>query len=413
MSPRPACRRLLRRGEFTSRADLADKITSFAVRYNRTARLGGLISLRDDPGLLAGLGSCPAPCQHGLHRLGDPIGAGAAEHLFHLPCDAAPWFPLDLGSDSLIAGTCWKRLEWPIVSAMDEHVEVLEQRIERLRVAVRVAVVAGDRERTRTLRADLRRAEHDWEEALAQIEGSASDEGAEPGAGAESDEGARSGTGVPPGVATRNGGQPLGPLLPLREQVHQALSLLTVPAAPRLIATVHEAFFASAFPTARVTSLRRDEERSFRSAPFARGYYICAALTADLLAPARGLLAISTWPMERRVIGSLSSRVDFLTAASQIAEAVDRLPGPPPAARRLLWRFAASIPGAAQKAAGMEPRQVIRAAQAELEVHQAEDLAIRRAATGRARRQLDDAAQLFGSRLRVSSRGIGTRGTAS
>jgi transposase len=31
-------RALLRRGEFTSPADLADKITSFAVRYNRTAR---------------------------------------------------------------------------------------------------------------------------------------------------------------------------------------------------------------------------------------------------------------------------------------------------------------------------------------------------------------------------------------
>jgi transposase len=31
-------RRLLRRGEFTSRADLAEKITSFAVRYNHTAR---------------------------------------------------------------------------------------------------------------------------------------------------------------------------------------------------------------------------------------------------------------------------------------------------------------------------------------------------------------------------------------
>ena len=30
-------RGLLRRGEFTSRADLADKITSFAIRYNRTA----------------------------------------------------------------------------------------------------------------------------------------------------------------------------------------------------------------------------------------------------------------------------------------------------------------------------------------------------------------------------------------
>ena len=31
-------RALLRRGEFTSRADLADKITAFAIRYNRTAR---------------------------------------------------------------------------------------------------------------------------------------------------------------------------------------------------------------------------------------------------------------------------------------------------------------------------------------------------------------------------------------
>ena len=30
-------RRLLRRGEFTSPADLTDKITSFAIRYNRTA----------------------------------------------------------------------------------------------------------------------------------------------------------------------------------------------------------------------------------------------------------------------------------------------------------------------------------------------------------------------------------------
>ncbi|HEY5986228.1 MAG TPA: hypothetical protein VIV12_07630 [Streptosporangiaceae bacterium] len=31
-------RGLLRRGEFTSRADLAAKITDFAIRYNRTAR---------------------------------------------------------------------------------------------------------------------------------------------------------------------------------------------------------------------------------------------------------------------------------------------------------------------------------------------------------------------------------------
>ena len=257
---------------------------------------------------------------------------------------------------------------------MSESVESLERRIDRLRVAVREAVLAGDRERARTLRADLKHAEQDWEQALVQAEGVRGQE---------------------PGSQSR----PSASLLPLREQVHQALSLLAVPAAPRLIATVHEAFFASTFPTARLTSLKRDEERSFRTAPFARPYYICAALTADLLAPARGLLAISTWPMERRVIGSLSPRVDFLSAAIRVAEAIERLPAPVPAARRLLWRFAASIPGAAENAARMTPPEVTRAAEAELLVHVAADGETRRAAALRARGQLDDAQQLFGTRM--------------
>src|ERR1700676_3797461 len=207
---------------------------------------------------------------------------------------------------------------------MAEPVEALERRIERLRVAVREAVIAGDREHATSLRAELSQAERAWDEALEQFSARV----------------------TPPQRPARSE----GPLLPLREQVHQALSLLTVPAAPRLVAMVHEAFSASTFPTARLTSLRRDEERSFRTAPFARPYYICAALTADLLAPARGLLAISTWPMERRVIGSLSPRVDFLSAAIQVAEAIERLPEPVPAARRLLWRVAARIPRAAGNA---------------------------------------------------------------
>ena len=185
--------------------------------------------------------------------------------------------------------------------------------------------------------------------------------------------------------------------------MHEALSLLTVPAAPRLIAVVHEAFFAGTFPTIRLTSMKRDEERSFRTAPFARPYYVCAALTADLLAPARGLLTISTWPMERRVIGSLSPRVDFLTGAIRVAEAIERLPAPVPAARRLLWRFAASIPGAAESAASMDPHDVTLAALAELTVHQAADQATRHAAARRARDQLDDAQQLFGTRIQLAA----------
>jgi hypothetical protein len=253
-----------------------------------------------------------------------------------------------------------------------EPIEVLERRIDQLRVAVREAVLAGDRTRAKTLRAELRQAEQSWEEVVFAPAPQA-----------------------PPGAA---GAMETQPLLPLREQVYEALSLLRVPAAPRLIATVHEAFFATTFPTARVTSLRRDEERSFRTAPFARPYYICAALTADFLSPSRGLLAVSTWPLEKRVIGSLSPRVDFLEAAIRVAEAIERIPAPVPAARRLLWRFAASIPGAAADADHIQPDAVRQAAEAELRVHRDEDTRTRREAASRARRQLTDAEQLFGSR---------------
>jgi hypothetical protein len=257
----------------------------------------------------------------------------------------------------------------------------MEQRIDRLRTEVRRAAMGGDRVRARALRTELRQAEHAWEEALADLEERAAPIETEP---------------VAPRLA--------GPLLPIREQVHQALTLLSVPAAPKLIVAIHEAFFAGEILGARLTSLRRDEERSFTSAPFARPYYICAALGADLLAPARGLLAVSTWPMHRRVIGPLSPRVDFLVAAIQVAEHVGRIPDPGPAATRLLWRFAANIPGAAEGFDAMNPAAVARAAQAELEVHRDADRSHREAAAGRARTQLSDVEQLFGARLRAVSR---------
>ena len=89
--------------------------------------------------------------------------------------------------------------------------------------------------------------------------------------------------------------------------------------------------------------------RSYRAAPGARPYYLCPALTSDLLSPARALLCVSTWPLEQRIIGPLSPRVDFLTAAIRTAEAARALSGAGAAnlaAERLLRRFAMNIPGA-------------------------------------------------------------------
>ena len=273
----------------------------------------------------------------------------------------------------------------------EETAEALEARISALRGEVRRAVLAGDARMASALRRELADAERAWDRALAREASAAEDQ--------------------PPLHSERarqfgspdSEDAPAGALLPLREQVHEALSVLQVPAAPRLIATVHEAFFATTFPTARLTSLRRDEERSFKTAPFARPYYICAALATDFLAPSRGLLAISTWPMERRLIGSLSPRVDFLVSAINVAQAIEQIPEPVPAGRALLARFAANVRGSStgmlryNSASRIDPQVVIRAAQAELEVHADEDRRTRAEAAKRAREQLDDAEQLFGS----------------
>jgi hypothetical protein len=271
-----------------------------------------------------------------------------------------------------------------------ETIEALERRIDELRIAVREAVLAGDAALASARRAELKRAEQAWEDALTAA--TVSERTVPAGVVPQAVPAAEARPSPEPG--------PPGSLLPLREQVYEALSLLQVPAAPKLIATVHEAFFGSTFPTAKVTSLKRDEERSFRTAPFARPYYICAALSADYLSPSRGLLAVSTWPMERRIIGSLSPRADFLTEAIRVADAIERIPTAPLTARRLLQRFAASIPGAAGETGDeVKPDVVRRAAEAELSVHSDADSRMRKEAADRARRQLADAEQLFGGKL--------------
>ncbi|WP_027928178.1 hypothetical protein [Amycolatopsis benzoatilytica] len=274
---------------------------------------------------------------------------------------------------------------------MSDPLDVLEKSIAELRRAIRDAAVGGDAERAGELRAQLRRAERAWDALV--------DTDAPPAAP----------TTVEPADALVHPRAAPGAMLPAREHVHRALMLLQTPAAPKLIVGVHEAFFPGELSASKLSSLRRDEERSYRSAPGARPYYLCPALTHDLLSPARALVTISTWVLEQRIIGPLSPRVDFLARAIRIAEAVIAASGasgaePGPAAMRLLWRFAVNIPGATStdRAAGSgtpDPNQVILAARAELDVHADSDRATRAESARRARKQLTDDQQLFGASL--------------
>ncbi|WP_433257184.1 hypothetical protein ACQPYK_19685 [Streptosporangium sp. CA-135522] len=259
---------------------------------------------------------------------------------------------------------------------MSESLDALERRIAELRAEVRRAVKARDNALARSLRGDLRRAEQAWDAAVTAEE-------------------------PPAPLALR---EPETSLLPIREQVHQTLALLGVPTAAKLIVAVNDAFFSGALRGSQLTSLRRDEERSFRSDPYARPYYLCAALT-DRLSPARGLLADSTWAPELRVLGPLSPRVDFLTSTMRIAEHLARLAEPPPGALRLLSRMAQNIPGAVEGFVPADPATAIRAARAELEVHRAADTAQRAEVAARASRQLPDVERLFGATAMSTLRG--------
>jgi hypothetical protein len=264
------------------------------------------------------------------------------------------------------------------VACMADAIDALEQRIDDLRTEVRRSVVAGDRVRASTLRAELRRVEAEWDATLSALAGPDLTEGVGPSQGA--------------------------PLIPVREQVHQALTFLTVPAAPKLIAALHTALFGGTLVGGQLTSLRRDEEKSFKANPYSRPYYLCAALTADRLSPARGLLAVSTWPLPDRIVGPLSPRVHFLKAAIRVAEHLRDPDWATLPARRLLWEFAANIPGGARTFDSMTPSAVQHAATTELSVHQSTDRQHREDAARRALdNQLDDRQQMFGAPFGLAS----------
>ncbi|MDX3098036.1 hypothetical protein PV417_26420 [Streptomyces sp. ME19-03-3] len=270
---------------------------------------------------------------------------------------------------------------------MPESLEALEQRMTDLRASLREATRAGDKGAASRARSELREVEQAWNDALA----------------AEA-EGVVAPAEVPPRPravpSVRARARAVGSVIPVREQVHQALTVLGASAAPKLISAAHEAFFADTIVTTRLASLRRDEERSFAAQAYARPYYICAALTHDRLTPARGLLALSTWPLEQRIVGPLGPRTDFLTQAVKVAEQIQRIQAtgeqPSEAAWRLLHRFAQNVPGAHEGFGTADPERVIRAATTEYEVHAEDDAGQRHAAAQRAR-ELTDTQKLFGA----------------
>jgi hypothetical protein len=268
---------------------------------------------------------------------------------------------------------------------MQELLEALETRMQQLQREMLQARLQHDDAQVALLHADLKRTQAYWASLVLPADETAS---------------AQPEPGPPSAPRPARGG------LPIREQVHQTLTLLTVPTAPKLLSQVHEAFYGHPLNTPRLTTVRRDEERSFRTAPFARTYYICPALTCDLLSPARALLALSNWPLEQRLVGPLTHRVHFLTAALRIADAAEQRADdvPPQPLQQLLQHYRRNIPGYPGTRGPVELAALRAAAEDELAVHATDDANTRADAADRARKQLNDTDQIFGSTLHNANR---------
>ncbi|MGW1290300.1 hypothetical protein ACWD4N_43565 [Streptomyces sp. NPDC002586] len=254
---------------------------------------------------------------------------------------------------------------------MDKVLDELERNMAELRHRMRTAASKRDNEEVGRLREQLRRSEAAWAELL----------------------GVPDETPSPPTAP----GRPMGTT---REGVLDALYLIGAPAPQRTIRAVHQAFFGAELPTTTLATLRRDEERSFLSGASPRTY-ICPALVAGQLTPARSILTISDWPLAKRIRASGSERVDFLIMLMRLAETTKaRAAGEnpvDPAVDKLLRSLARGLTGPLPDG-GLAPLadRIERAAARELERREPEDTTARTQAA-QAASLLPVAQQLFGA----------------
>ncbi|MGK7755149.1 hypothetical protein [Roseovarius sp. C03] len=174
------------------------------------------------------------------------------------------------------------------------------------------------------------------------------------------------------------------PAKPLRELALDALDDIGASAPPALIADFTAALTGTRPSPSRFASLKRDEENAARRNIDARPAWIVPAISAANLTAIPRLLTSSSWPLERRIIGSRSMRADNLRIAMSLSERLDQLRevGAQEARnmQRLMFPMARAIPGASEAGLDIDTDRLRRAASAELALIEEMDSEERKAA---------------------------------
>jgi hypothetical protein len=192
-----------------------------------------------------------------------------------------------------------------------------------------------------------------------------------------------------------------------RQAVTEALAEIGVPCRARILADYVEARSGERIDSRAFAALRRDERVAWGKGS-ARPVFIVPALEGRFFQPVRGLLSLSDWPLERRVIGPWSERADHLAATAQLARQLAWLSGRDAAVAQrlapLVAGMARSIPGAVD-AGKVDTARVEAAAEAEHAALAERDGPWRKEAAARARAQLSEEQQLWGASIGVVAEG--------
>ena len=191
-----------------------------------------------------------------------------------------------------------------------------------------------------------------------------------------------------------------------RQVIAGALAEIGVPSRARVLADYAEARFGERVEPRALAALRRDERRAWAKSS-ARPTYIVPALEGRFFQPVRGLLTLSDWPLERRLLGPWSERADHLAATAQLARQLAWLSGRDPGVAERLAAVVAgmahSIPGALD-GQDVDTARVESAAEAELAPLAVRDEPWRKEAAARARAQLTEEQQLWGASIGLVAR---------
>jgi hypothetical protein len=187
-----------------------------------------------------------------------------------------------------------------------------------------------------------------------------------------------------------------------RDTIVEGLIELDAIASPRLLSNYLSARFSRSFSPRQFSSVRRDEREAWKRPASSRRALVVPALEGRFLTSVRGLLAVSTWPTWRRIVGPRTGRVELLRTARNVLEQREWLAGTDKhaAARmdRLLVTLVRTVPGALDGWAVSKKERTREAIERELGVLQGADEDWRKQAAERAEAELDEAGLLWGVR---------------